>query len=40
MVDTLLYSKAQKMSWMKQFFDENYMSSWKSIELETLKKFQ
>ena len=39
MIDPQVYAKAQKMTWVKHFLNENYMAAWKHIELEMLKLF-
>lgn len=39
MIDPQIYSKAQKMIWVKHLLDENYEAAWKHIEIKMLKSF-
>ena len=39
MIDPSAYALAQKMTWVKYLFDENYESVWKTIELSALENF-
>ena len=39
MIDPLIFANAQKMLWVKNLLDDNFVASWKSIELIFLEKF-
>ena len=39
MIDPITFAKSQKMVWVKNMLDDNYMSAWKSIETEMLRLF-
>ena len=39
MIDPCTFAKSQKMVWMKQFLDNDYMSAWKCIEIEMFRLF-
>ena len=39
MVDPYAFAFAQKMTWVKYLLDDEFISSWKTIELSFLEKF-
>ena len=39
MIDPYAFALAQKMTWVKDLLDDNFMSIWKLIELSALEKF-
>ena len=39
MFDPLLFSQAQKLTWVKHLLDPNYSSFWKHLEISVLEKF-
>ena len=39
MIDPLTFANAQKLLWVKNLLDENYIAPWKTIELSFLQKF-
>ena len=39
MIDPCTFAKSQKMVWVKQFLDDDYMSAWKCIDIEMFRLF-